>query len=283
MGPRDIQLFMFISNQWFGMDTPTKGFRLNYTRYGEARGINTQRMKKRNVEERAAFNETVHRVASLDVHTVVSHKVRGKHMRQERVNGRFLLAEAIGTMYQGPLEGLPGKAHIEVDTWRLVPGTAWLASHALGQVGYFPTRLIELDPHNHGLLIRLGAYLGHQTAARAVYGGFHEPLAILTLLNGIREPVPADRRRLNELRTRLENSLDRLCEEGVLTSWQWILEHEGGSWIENSILFLYNRECVEQHALMHTAARESLESESVKWLIPEKRLRKKNTNPEPES
>src|SRR5579883_2219319 len=273
LGPADMQLLMYLSNEWMALSQATDGIRLNATAYAGARGLDRARAAARGQRERDAFNAAVHNLASLDLHATVATRVKGKQRETQVIRGRLVLAEAIDGVYIGPLEGFDGPRRADVATWRLVPGTAWLASRALGQIGRYPAALLGLDPYRKALHIKLGAYLGYQTAVRASSGTLAQPLSVGAILNGIHEEIPDDRRRLADLRNRLERALDELATAGILTSWQWEREPGRGrhGFAQATIAFVYHDASVRAHAVHHKAARRALGTPAVQRLLPEGR------------
>jgi hypothetical protein len=271
LGAADMQLLMYLSNVWMALPQATDGTNLHASAYAQARGLSRAYAAARGAEERNHFNAMVHRLASLDLHATIATRVKGKQRETHIIRGRLLLAEAIAGLYTGPLEGFSGQRRADVTAWRLVPGTAWLASRELGQIGRYPTALLTLNPRRDDFLIRLGAYLGHQTAVRASSGTLAQPLTVESMLNGIREPIPEDRRLLAKLKGRVENGLDMLQERRILTSWQWAQEPTRGrqGFLKASIVFTYHAASLREHVQRHPAAKRALTTQAVRRLLPD--------------
>jgi hypothetical protein len=192
-----------------------------------------------------------------------------------------VLAEATGIIYIEPVEGFDSPRRADVTAWRLLPGTAWLASRALAQIGRYPAALLTLDPYRKEFLIRLGAYFGHQTTIRASHGTLGQRLTVAAILAGIREPVPSDRRLLGKLHQRFESALDELAEQKILASWQWEREPSRGreGFLKATIAFVYHQPSVEAHAAHHRAAKRALASASVQQLLPDGATRGPENSP----
>jgi len=271
LGASELQLLMYCSNRWLEMAEPTQGIVLGPTAYAEVRGLNRARAAAHGQEARQKFGELVDRLRSLDVAATVELRTRGNRRETKRIHGRLLIAEVLGTVRIEPVGGSGGQAREDVAAWRLLPGAAWLASRELHRVGRYPSALIRLDPHKHGLLVRLGFYLGYQTAVRAASGNLAQPLSVRSILRGIGEPVPSDRRLLSKLAHRLEAALDELQALGVLTSWHWEREPERGrdGLLDASVRFVYAADALAAHAEHHAATRRALGTRAVRALLPE--------------
>jgi len=271
LGPADMQLLMYLSNEWMALPQATDGIRLTATAYAGARGLKREWAAARGQRNRDGFNAAVHNLASLDLHATVAVRVKGKHRETQVIRGRLVLAEAIGGVYTGPLEGFDGPRRADVTAWRLVPGIAWLASRDLRQIGRYPAALLALDPYRKALHIKLGAYLGYQTAVRASSGTLAQPLSVGAILHGIHELIPEDHRALHKLRERFEKALDELAAQGILTSWQWERKPGRGrdGFTYATIAFVYHDASVRAHAEHHKAARRALGSHAVQRLLPE--------------
>ena len=109
--------------------------------------------------------------------------------------------------------------------------------------------------------------MGYQTAIRASHGTLAQPLSVQAILDGVREAVPADRRRLLELEQRFERDMDELQSLGVLLSWQWVDAER--RFLERSIQFLYHQESLGEHGQRHRAAQRALGTPTVKALMPQ--------------
>jgi hypothetical protein len=272
LGAAEMQLMIYLSNAWMSLPQATDGVRLAAHVYAEARGLDRARAAARGQAERDRFNATIHRLASLDLHVEINRRTRGQRREIVYVSGRLLMAEALRGVYTGPLEGFDGPQRADVLAWRLVPGSAWLASRALGQIGRYPTALLELDPYRQALAVKLGAYLGYQTTVRASGGTLAQPLSVQSILRGIREEIPEDRRRIADLRARLERALDDLQGRGILTSWHWTPDEprpKREAFLKGAIAFVYHLPSIDEHGAHHPKAKRALSTPAMQRLLPE--------------
>lgn len=268
LGAADLQLLMCVSNLWMCSSQPADGVELGYLGYAAVRGQGPAARRK-SIEHRTKFNDAVHRLASLDVNVAIARMGREGRRRSAEVRGRVLLAEAVASVSELSHDGCFGERRRDVTLWRLVPGRAWLASRALHQIGRFPASLLTFNPARDDLLIRLGCYLGVQTAIRAANGTLGQALTIASILDGIGEAWPRDSRARYKLALRLESALDALAERQIV-SWRWKSEpaNFGGAFPGGSVAFAYHQGCILEHAQHHPRARQSVASDAVQRLFP---------------
>src|SRR5215211_6683391 len=189
-------LFMCVSNALLLHPNPTEGILIDAKRYAEARGVAPQETRA----ERQAFNNSVRRISSLAMRADVVKTVKGNKRETRSIRGRMVMPEVVATTSAGWITDPKTPITTEVTGWRLVPGAAWLACRELGHIGRYPKVLMAMNPHKEDFLIRLGAFLGHQTAIRAAVGSLAQPLTVRAILAGMHEEVPDDRRLLHKLR-----------------------------------------------------------------------------------
>jgi len=272
LGPQDLQLWMCISNQLTLLQNPDGGFAITYVSYARARGLNAEKVQKNGRQNREAFNDSLRRLANLDFAVTLKRnpKAKKKAGRPDEVRGRMILVEALDREVAVPLKGMSDEYVSVVTTWRVLPGQAWRASYQQNMVGRFPRKLMEYDPHNLGLEVRLGWYLGTQTAIRASYGSLADPISVGVVLHGISEPMPADRRMVAKLRDRLIKALDRLQEDGVLQSWQWAGDTPLGQDLAAARFhYVYGADAMREHLDHHPMARTAWVTDEMQALLPE--------------
>jgi len=268
----DLQLFMCVSNALLLHPVPTAGILIDLERYAEARGV----ASKGTAAERQAFGDSVRRICSLSMRADVLKTVKRGKREMHSIRGRMVIPEVVATTEIGWVTD-PKREPItrQVTGWRLIPGTAWLACRELGHIGRYPATLLAMNPHKDDFLIRLGAFLGHQTAVRAASGTLAQPLSVRAILAGIHESVPDDRRRLLELRNRFANGMDELRDRHILTSWQWVGdEPTPGRLLGATVQFIYQRECLDDYSTFYPKARWAMAQPDVRALLPGERSQK---------
>lgn len=280
LSPAEIQLFVFLNNQWLSMANPREGIHLNAARYAQYRNKGQHRVSKDPVKERDKLNGQIHRLASLVMSVTIAQKRLKRARRGDppmvaktEIVGRMVEAFPRGQVVIEPLDGFEGPRRADVAIWRLAPGDAWMDARKLNQIGRYPHALLELDPYHHGLQIRLGVYLGHQATVRATAGTIAQPLTVRSLLQGIREPIPEDRRRRSELGTKIESALDDLQKKGILWSWRWTnpdgKRSRGEAFLSDTFEFVYHKESNLEHIKHHPRAQRAFKSVEVQRLLPE--------------
>ena len=263
----DLQLFMCVSNALLLHPNPTAGILIDARRYAEARGVAPQETKA----ERRAFNDSVRRISSLSMRADVVQTVKRGKREIKSIRGRMVIPEVVATTEVGWVTD-PKREPItqEVTGWRLIPGAAWLACRELGHLGRYPSALLAMNPHKEDFLIRLGAFLGYQTAVRAAQGTFAQPLSVRAILAGMHEPIPENRRRLQELRDRFANGMDKLCERGIVTSWQWDGNEPTPAAFPGALIqFIYQREALDDYSRFYPKAKWAMAQPEVRQLMPD--------------
>lgn len=278
LGAAEMQLLLYLDNAWLTMNAPEDEVLVSAAGYAEARGLDRHQASKHSVDERRRFSAVVRRLAALDIQAEVVKKKDNGKVERYRADGPILKAEPEFELMAGTRRSGSGIKQPDVSAWRLKPGAAWRASRSLNQLARYPTQLLSSNPHKHVLLIRLGQYLGYQTAVRASKGTLGQPLSVRAILDGIGEAIPIDRRLFGKLKTRFEDALDTLQEEGVLRSWEW--GREGGAgpegFLSSTIRFLYHQASLDEHAAHHKRAKKPLNSPEVRRLLPKPA---RNTHP----
>jgi len=272
LGAGDLQLFMCVSNALLLHPNPPAGILIDAKRYAEARRVAPQETQ----EERQGFNDSVRRICSLAMRADVMVTVKRGKKETRSVRGRMVMPEVVATTENGWVAD-PKRQPItrEVTGWRLIPGTAWLACRDMKHIGRFPRALLEMNPRRDDFLIRLGAFLGHQTAIRAAVGTLAQPLTVRAILDGIHESVPDDRRLLHKLRDRFASSMDELRDRHILTSWQWVGdEPTPGRFLDAMVQFLYQRECLDDYTTFYPKAKWAMAQPEVQTLLPDAPPRK---------
>ena len=272
LGAGDLQLFMCVSNALLLHPNPPAGILIDARRYAEARGVTP----KEDAEDRQAFNDSVRRICSLSMRADVMVTVRRGKKETRSVRGRMVMPEVVATTETGWVAD-PKRQPItrEVTGWRLIPGTAWLACRDMNHIGRFPRALLEMNPRRDDFLIRLGAFLGHQTAIRAAVGTLAQPLSVRAILAGIHESVPDDRRRVKDLRDRLDTAMDELQSRGVLASWEWVDGTPAPARLVDAMVrFLYQRECLDDYTTFYPKAKWAMRQPEVQTLLPDAPPRK---------
>jgi hypothetical protein len=133
-----------------------------------------------------------------------------------------------------------------------------------------------MNPRRDDFLIRLGAFLGYQTAVRAAAGTLAQPLSVASILAGMHEPIPANRRRLQELRDRFARAMDDLCERDVILSWEWIGEEPRPAEFTAALVrFLYQRDCLDDYSGFYPKTKWAMKQPTIQGLLPESAKRPK--------
>ncbi|WP_050615193.1 helix-turn-helix domain-containing protein [Bacillus testis] len=87
------------------------------------------------------------------------------------------------------------------------------------QVALLPTKSLQYHIHHYKYEKRLSRYLSWRWRTQARKGQFMQPHKIATLLDAIGEKV--NDRLPSRTKERMEKALDLLCEDGIISSWQY--------------------------------------------------------------
>ncbi|MFS0816060.1 helix-turn-helix transcriptional regulator [Lysinibacillus sp. 1P01SD] len=110
------------------------------------------------------------------------------------------------------------------------------------QIALLPIQTLYYNPYSQKWEKRLARYFSWRWRTQARKGNFLQPNKIRTLLDAIGEKV--NERTPSRTRDRLENALDQLLEDGVLSAWHYhkweekIVNHKGWVhiWLDSTII-----------------------------------------------
>jgi hypothetical protein len=148
---------------------------------------------------------------------------------------------------------------VEPRAWKIRPGDVF-AQFLIGpgrQTALLSQKALHYDPYRQQWEKRITRFLAYLWRIRRARGDYLAPISVGALLQG--SGLQVDKRNPKKTRGRMEKALDQLGQDGVIRSWRYLPQVNGGpavrkrsleTWVSSKVQIEPPREIVEQYSKM---------------------------------
>lgn len=166
-----------------------------------------------------AFNHLDHTWLDINLNTWVRYQKDGKTEKKVKkfvVQSKALvISDKVGQMCTD--------GTIDVFAWKVKPGDEWGRFFLAGEgrkTALLAIKSLNYDPYHEKWEKRLSRFFAFQWRIRARDKTYFQPFKVFNLLDAIEQNI--NLRYPNKTREKLENALDKLVEDRIIVSWQYV-------------------------------------------------------------